>query len=160
MRSSGGETRFLHGRIDPIRSDRSLVDRAGVDRVGDCICDRSRSTDGSPLSTTFDPIWIQVDTKVILVGGMRTTETMEDVIESGDADFVAMARPFIREPDIARQILEGRTGRVDCTSCNICLMHEGHHSLRCWRKPRRRLLQHALYRFSGGFKRDRIIKTH
>ena len=64
----------------------------------------------------------EVDTKVILVGGMRTTQTMEDVLESGDADFVAMARPFIREPDIARQILEGRTGRVDCTSCNICLM--------------------------------------
>ncbi len=102
----------------------------------------------------------KVDTKVILVGGMRTTETMEEVIESGDADFVVMARPFIREPDIARQILEGRTGRVDCTSCNICLIHEGHHSLRCWRKPRRRLLQHALYRFSGGFKRGQIIKTH
>ena len=101
-----------------------------------------------------------VDTKVILVGGMRTTETMEEAIESGDADFIAMARPFIREPDIARQILDGRTGRVDCTSCNICLQHEGHHSLRCWRKPRRRLLQHALYRFTGGFKRGEIIKTH
>ena len=35
---------------------------------------------------------------------------MEQVIASGDADFVAMARPFIREPDIARQIVAGRTG--------------------------------------------------
>jgi hypothetical protein len=31
-------------------------------------------------------------------------------------------------------------------------MHEDHHSLRCWRVPRRRLLYHAAYRLSGGFK--------
>jgi 2,4-dienoyl-CoA reductase-like NADH-dependent reductase (Old Yellow Enzyme family) len=94
----------------------------------------------------------RVDTTVVAVGGMRRTETMESVLAAGDADFVAMARPFIREPDIAGQIAAGRTGRVDCTSCNICLMHEGHHSLRCWRTPRRRLLQHAAYRVAGGFR--------
>jgi 2,4-dienoyl-CoA reductase-like NADH-dependent reductase (Old Yellow Enzyme family) len=99
-----------------------------------------------------------VDTKIILVGGLRTTATMERVIASGDADFVAMARPFIREPDLVSQIAAGRTGRVDCTSCNLCLRHEGHHSLRCWRTPRERLLQHAIYRFSGGLGRG-LMKT-
>ena len=95
--------------------------------------------------------------KIQLVGGMRSRETMETVLQSGVADLVAMSRPFIREPDLARQLAEGRTGRVDCVSCNICLMHEGHHSLRCWRTPRKRLLQHAAYRFSGGFKRAPTI---
>jgi 2,4-dienoyl-CoA reductase-like NADH-dependent reductase (Old Yellow Enzyme family) len=95
----------------------------------------------------------QVDTTIVAVGGMRRTETMSAVLASGAADFIAMARPFIREPDIARQIAEGRTGRVDCTSCNICLMHEGHHSLRCWRQPRRRLLQHAAHRALGTLRR-------
>lgn len=99
-----------------------------------------------------------VDTTVLLAGGMRTTETMNDVIASGDADFVAMARPFIREPDIAAQIAAGRRGRVDCTSCNLCLRHEGHHSLRCWRIPRRRLLQHAIFRLSGGLRRG-LMRT-
>jgi 2,4-dienoyl-CoA reductase-like NADH-dependent reductase (Old Yellow Enzyme family) len=94
-----------------------------------------------------------VSLPLIAVGGMRRVETMEQILTDGDADFIAMARPFIREPDIARQIARGRTGRVDCTSCNICLMHEGHHSLRCWRTPRRRLAQHAAYRFLGGFRR-------
>jgi 2,4-dienoyl-CoA reductase-like NADH-dependent reductase (Old Yellow Enzyme family) len=94
-----------------------------------------------------------VPVPLIAVGGLRRTETMEQILASGDADFVAMARPFIREPDIARQIGHGRTGRVDCTSCNICLTHEGHHSLRCWRTPRRRLAQHAAYRLLGGFGR-------
>jgi 2,4-dienoyl-CoA reductase-like NADH-dependent reductase (Old Yellow Enzyme family) len=94
----------------------------------------------------------RVDTTVVAVGGMRRTETMEALVAAGDADFVAMARPFIREPDIAAQIVAGRRGRVDCTSCNICLMHEGHHTLRCWRNPRRRLAQHAAYRLAGGFR--------
>jgi 2,4-dienoyl-CoA reductase-like NADH-dependent reductase (Old Yellow Enzyme family) len=98
----------------------------------------------------------EVGITLVAVGGMRRTETMEQAIASGDADFVAMARPFIREPDIARQIVAGRTGLVDCTSCNLCLMHEGHHSLRCWRTPRRRLAEHAAYRLLGGFRRGRV----
>jgi 2,4-dienoyl-CoA reductase-like NADH-dependent reductase (Old Yellow Enzyme family) len=99
----------------------------------------------------------EVQTTVVLVGGLRRTETMEEVIRSGRADFVALARPFIREPDLARRLAEGRTGQVDCTSCNLCLMHEGQHSLRCWRVPRRRLAQHAAFRLSGGFGRGPTI---
>jgi 2,4-dienoyl-CoA reductase-like NADH-dependent reductase (Old Yellow Enzyme family) len=101
-----------------------------------------------------------VDTKVILVGGLRTTRTMEQVLAAGDADFIAMARPFIREPDLVSQIQAGRTGRVDCTSCNLCLRHEGHHSLRCWRTPRKRLFEHAIYRFTGGLGRGLLRTRH
>ncbi len=94
----------------------------------------------------------QVNTTVVAVGGMRRTETMVELLRSGEADFIAMARPYIREPDLAAQIAAGRTGLVDCTSCNLCLRHEGHHSLRCWRTPRRRLVQHTAYRLAGGFR--------
>jgi 2,4-dienoyl-CoA reductase-like NADH-dependent reductase (Old Yellow Enzyme family) len=99
----------------------------------------------------------QVDTTVVLVGGLRTRETMERVLSERDADFVAFARPFIRQPDLVRRLASG--ARVaDCTSCNLCLVHEGHHSLRCWRVPRRRLVQHAVYRLSGGFRRGPTIR--
>jgi 2,4-dienoyl-CoA reductase-like NADH-dependent reductase (Old Yellow Enzyme family) len=94
-----------------------------------------------------------VNTTIIVVGGMRTAGTIEAVLRSGDADFVALARPLIREPDLVSQLAAGRTSAFDCTSCNICLMHEGQHSLRCWRTPRHRLLAHAAFRLSGGFKR-------
>src|SRR4029077_13706975 len=60
---------------------------------------------------------------VILVGGVRTTATMTDVLDSGDADFLAFARPFIREPDFPNALRAGREGVFDCVSCNICLMH-------------------------------------
>lgn len=100
-----------------------------------------------------------VDTTIILVGGMRTTAMMRDIVDSGDADLVAMARPLIREPDLVAQIAQGRQGQVDCTSCNLCLIHEGHHPLQCWRTPRIRLLRHAVYRLRGGFKTAQVIPT-
>ena len=84
---------------------------------------------------------------VILVGGLRKTETMERILASGDADFIGMARTYIREPDIVHQIQNGRRGLVDCTSCNICIMHEGLDPLQCWRKSKWKLLHHAYCRF-------------
>ena len=91
--------------------------------------------------------------KVVLVGGLRRTATMESVLASDEADFIALARPLIREPDLVRKLESGWRGQVECVSCNICLMHEDHHSLRCWRVPRRRLLEHAVYRLRGSFRR-------
>ena len=102
----------------------------------------------------------RVDTTIILTGGMRTTGTMREVLVSGDADFIGLARPLIREPDLVAQMSDGREGAVDCTSCNLCLIHEGHHPLQCWRTPRIRLLHHALYRVTGGFRRGEVIPTN
>jgi 2,4-dienoyl-CoA reductase-like NADH-dependent reductase (Old Yellow Enzyme family) len=57
---------------------------------------------------------------VILVGGLRTTEVMEDLIAKGYADFVSLARPFIREPDLVAKFKEGKQ-KADCISCNGCM---------------------------------------
>lgn len=86
---------------------------------------------------------------VILVGGLRTTETMAEIIRSGDADFLALARPFVREPDLPNRIAAGKRGPVDCVSCNICFRHEGKNPLQCWRVPRHRLLLHAYKYYLG-----------
>jgi 2,4-dienoyl-CoA reductase-like NADH-dependent reductase (Old Yellow Enzyme family) len=76
-----------------------------------------------------------IDIPVILVGGVRSTQVMDEIVRSGDADFVAMARPFVREPDLVNQIVDGRRGPVGCVSCNICFLHEGLDPLKCWRTP-------------------------
>jgi 2,4-dienoyl-CoA reductase-like NADH-dependent reductase (Old Yellow Enzyme family) len=91
----------------------------------------------------------RVDCRIILVGGLRTTDVMESVIAGGDADFVSLARPLIREPNLVRKIEGGWRGQVECVSCNICLMHEGTHGLKCWRKSNRDLAYHALLRLAG-----------
>ena len=79
---------------------------------------------------------------IILVGGVRTTETMSDILATGDADFLAMARPFIREPDLVRKLEAGRTGGVECVSCNMCLAHDGFDPLQCWRDNPRNVAVH------------------
>ena len=84
---------------------------------------------------------------VILVGGLRTTDTMADVLRSGDADLLAFARPFVREPAFPNALRAGRTGTVDCVSCNICLAHDGFDPLKCWRKNAADLAYHAYCRF-------------
>jgi 2,4-dienoyl-CoA reductase-like NADH-dependent reductase (Old Yellow Enzyme family) len=76
-----------------------------------------------------------IDIPVVLVGGVRSTEVMDQIVRSGDADFLAMARPFVREPDLVNKIATGRRGPVDCVSCNICFLHEGIDPLQCWRTP-------------------------
>ena len=95
-----------------------------------------------------------IDIPVILVGGLRSTEVMDDIVRSGDADFLAMARPFVREPDLVNKIARGRRGPVDCVSCNICFLHEGIDPLRCWRTPAA-LLQHVY----GYYVKD-LVRRH
>ena len=91
----------------------------------------------------------RVKCPVIAVGGLRTVETMESVIQRGIADFVSLSRPFVREPDLVRKIEQGKRGVVDCTSCNICSDHTGLHGLQCWRKTNKDLLIHAWCKFTG-----------
>ena len=58
------------------------------------------------------------DIPVSVVGGLRTVSLMEDVLESGDADFISMSRPFIRETFAVKKTREGKTKQVSCVSCN------------------------------------------
>jgi len=62
------------------------------------------------------------NTPIILVGGIRSMARIEQVIEVGGADFVSMARPFIREPNLPNRWLEGEgSDKAECISCNACL---------------------------------------
>jgi len=60
-----------------------------------------------------------VDVPVILVGGLRSLATMEDVVNGGDADFVSLSRPFIRQPDLVLKLRSGAR-EVSCISCSKC----------------------------------------
>jgi 2,4-dienoyl-CoA reductase-like NADH-dependent reductase (Old Yellow Enzyme family) len=91
----------------------------------------------------------RVSCPVIICGGLRTIEYMETVLREEVADFVSLGRPLIREPELVKTVEQGRRGLVDCVSCNICLMHEGTHPLRCWRESNRLLAEHAFHRLSG-----------
>jgi 2,4-dienoyl-CoA reductase-like NADH-dependent reductase (Old Yellow Enzyme family) len=56
---------------------------------------------------------------LFLVGGMRRAEHMEEVLARGEADFICLARPFIRQPDLVKKFREGEK-QSTCQSCNRC----------------------------------------
>jgi 2,4-dienoyl-CoA reductase-like NADH-dependent reductase (Old Yellow Enzyme family) len=57
---------------------------------------------------------------LMLVGGMRSLETIEAVLASGVADYIAMARPLIREPGLPARWAAGDRRRAACVSCSGC----------------------------------------
>ena len=63
----------------------------------------------------------QVDVPIMIVGGLRTFELMEEVVQKGEADCVSLSRPFIREPGIINDWKSGNYHRSTCISCNQCL---------------------------------------
>ncbi len=57
---------------------------------------------------------------VILVGGVRSFDLAEKIVLEGSADYIAMSRPFIREPGLIRRWQEGDRRRAACISVNKC----------------------------------------
>jgi 2,4-dienoyl-CoA reductase-like NADH-dependent reductase (Old Yellow Enzyme family) len=62
-----------------------------------------------------------VSVPTMVVGGLRSFERMEEIVESGGSDFVSMSRPLIREPGLVKAWQEGGRDRAKCISCNQCL---------------------------------------
>ncbi len=63
----------------------------------------------------------KVTVPVMLVGGLRTFELMEEIVQNKEADFVSLSRPLIRQPGIISDWRRMDYYRAQCTSCNKCL---------------------------------------
>ena len=57
---------------------------------------------------------------VIAVGGVRSLSTAEKVLKDGKADYISLARPLIREPNLINRWKSGNTAKAKCISCNGC----------------------------------------
>jgi 2,4-dienoyl-CoA reductase-like NADH-dependent reductase (Old Yellow Enzyme family) len=72
---------------------------------------------------------LDVDIPVILVGGNRNIERLEEIIKREKVDFIALSRPLIREPNLPNRWREGRGSKgTECISCNSCIYSMHHHS--------------------------------
>jgi 2,4-dienoyl-CoA reductase-like NADH-dependent reductase (Old Yellow Enzyme family) len=70
------------------------------------------------------------DLPILLVGGMRSREVMERVLEEGSADVISLCRPLIREPDLPNRLRDGQR-EATCVSCNQCWPREGELGISC-----------------------------
>jgi 2,4-dienoyl-CoA reductase-like NADH-dependent reductase (Old Yellow Enzyme family) len=57
---------------------------------------------------------------LILVGGIRSFQLAEKLVEENYADYIAMSRPFIREPGLINRWASGDLRRATCLSDNQC----------------------------------------
>ncbi len=63
-----------------------------------------------------------VDVPVIAVGRIHDPARAERILADGRADFIAMGRPMLADPDLPRKLLSGQAHRVrKCISCENCI---------------------------------------
>jgi 2,4-dienoyl-CoA reductase-like NADH-dependent reductase (Old Yellow Enzyme family) len=114
------------------------LDKHGIDaiEVSGGIAEAGAVTARMEINTQEDEAYFSDNAKrikqgvsvpVICVGGLRSVEVMEGIINDNKADMISLSRPLIREPDLVNKIREGKT-EADCISCNQCWHPEG---IRC-----------------------------
>jgi NADPH-dependent 2,4-dienoyl-CoA reductase/sulfur reductase-like enzyme len=84
-----------------------------------------------------DSIKKQVSVPVIVVGEIRHPQFAEEVLAQGKADYIALARPFLADPDWPAKAEAGKDDEIrHCISCDYCrlaLLHT--RPIRCLVNP-------------------------
>ncbi|HYA40067.1 MAG TPA: NADH:flavin oxidoreductase [Syntrophobacteraceae bacterium] len=62
----------------------------------------------------------QISVPLILVGGLRSLEIAERILDEGIADYISMCRPFVREPGLINRWKSGDRSKATCLSDNQC----------------------------------------
>jgi 2,4-dienoyl-CoA reductase-like NADH-dependent reductase (Old Yellow Enzyme family) len=66
---------------------------------------------------------LRLSVPILLVGGNRNIERMENILHEGYVSFFSLCRPLINEPALPRRWLEGQGKETaDCVSCNGCML--------------------------------------
>jgi 2,4-dienoyl-CoA reductase-like NADH-dependent reductase (Old Yellow Enzyme family) len=63
----------------------------------------------------------RVSVPLILVGGIRSYQVAERLVEDGVCDYISMCRPFIREPHLINRWRSGDLRKAACISDSRCL---------------------------------------
>jgi 2,4-dienoyl-CoA reductase-like NADH-dependent reductase (Old Yellow Enzyme family) len=62
----------------------------------------------------------EIGIPLLLVGGIRSYEVSQRLVEEGVTDYISLCRPLIREPNLIERWERGETRKVDCVSDNAC----------------------------------------
>ncbi|GAY18117.1 FAD-dependent oxidoreductase [Mycobacterium sp. shizuoka-1] len=140
-RVAGGRPSYETAQVAP-----QLV-AAGVDafHVSGGVIDRlvtgmvNAADDGDALNVGAAAAVKQVvDVPVIAVGRIHDPARAEQILADGRADFIAMGRPMLADPELAAKIQAGQADRVRrCISCENCIdAMEQRFSVDCAVNPR------------------------
>jgi 2,4-dienoyl-CoA reductase-like NADH-dependent reductase (Old Yellow Enzyme family) len=113
---------FVAERLDEMGID-AIEMSGGVPAAGELSPARSKirkTEDEAYFSPLARKIKRNVSVPIILVGGIRSRTVVDQVLKTGAADLVSMARPLIREPGLVRRWKMGDRKKAKCISCNKC----------------------------------------
>jgi 2,4-dienoyl-CoA reductase-like NADH-dependent reductase (Old Yellow Enzyme family) len=125
---------FVEGGLslqDSIQAARLLI-HAGIDAIelsggflGGGKLSPSRPGIDSPAKEAYfreeaNAFKKEIGVPLILVGGIRSFEVAKRLIEEGEADYISMSRPLIREPDLINRWKAGDRSRAGCRSDSLC----------------------------------------
>src|SRR5439155_1088519 len=115
---ASGNAKLLHQFLSPFYNRRT-------DEFGGSVEKRASLLRG--VRTPFRPVWNRrifaeaerrLSIPVFAVGGIRTAEEVNGVLEAGEADMVGIGRPFYAEPDLAARVLAGSEEPRRCRNSN------------------------------------------
>ena len=67
-----------------------------------------------------------VDVPVILVGGLRSREVMQQVLDETGVDFLSLSRPLLFDPAFPNKLAAGEVDASRCIGCNACYSSHQH----------------------------------
>ena len=97
---------------------------------------------------------------VVASNRINMPDEAEDILASGDADLVSMARPFLADPDFVQKVATGRVDEINtCIACNqACLDHTfSNQRASCLVNPRAAHETELVYRKTTQAKRVAVI---
>lgn len=108
-----------------------LLDRAGIDSIE--VSGNGTSVGGIRAHVNegyFVPFAAklakEVRRPVIAVGGLRSADTMQAVLEQTDIALLSLSRPLLREPDLPLRMQADPAAVSKCISCNRCYSSPAH----------------------------------
>ena len=68
----------------------------------------------------------KISVPVILVGGLRSLETMQNILNTTKIELLSLSRPLLREPDFPNKLFNHESTDSKCISCNACYGSPAH----------------------------------
>lgn len=112
----------------------AMLEEAGIDAVeisGGTVNEGSRysASRTTTLESGDDEVYYRtaaakykelIRVPLILVGGIRSFSTAEELVKADLADYISLSRPLIREPHLIVRWGSGDLSPAKCISCNAC----------------------------------------
>lgn len=101
--------------FDSLEISHGLIDTASF----------ARQRMNTPVPEAYFRKWCQeiktaTEIPIMMGGGLRSVSLMEEIIETGDADFITLSRPLISEPSLINDWKNNKLKKARCVSCGTC----------------------------------------